>query len=213
MDATKESIMAAAMRLFAEKGLKLVTVREICKAAKVNVALVNYHFRNKNGLYQACVERLFHENTGDELCTIDATVTDARSWRAAVRGWIFGFSRGLRSTKGGTALAAGFFRQEVFHPSPMCDLVRERYFIPVRECLLRLIAMAVEDVHEQRRWIESVWSQLCAYALADASWHPHFRPKDAEANAWADSIADFVYRQVLAGMKYHAGVRGVKVGR
>ena len=204
MDATKESIMAAAMRLFAEKGLKLVTVREICKAAKVNVALVNYHFRNKNGLYQACVERLFHESTGEELCALDANVTDARAWRAAVRGWIFGVSRALRATQGGAALAAGFFRQEMVNPSPMCDLVRERYFIPVRECLLRLIAMAVADVHEQRRWIESVWSQLCAYALADASWHPHFRPKNTKADEWADSIADFVYRQVLAGMKYRA---------
>ena len=95
MDATKESIMTAAMRLFAEKGLKLVTVREICKAAKVNVALINYHFRNKNGLYQACVERLFHESTGEELCALDAAVSDARSWRAAVRGWIFGVSRAL----------------------------------------------------------------------------------------------------------------------
>ena len=213
MDETKESIMTAAMRLFAEKGLKLVTVREICHAAKVNVALVNYHFRNKNGLYQACVERLFYESTGEELCALDAAVTDARSWRTAVRGWIFGVSRALRATQGGAALAAGFFRQEMVNPSPMCDLVRERYFIPVRESLLRLIAMAVENVHEQRRWVESVWSQLCAYALADASWHPHFRPKDVEADAWADSIADFVYRQVLAGMKYHAGVRGVKVGR
>ena len=213
MDATKESIMTAAMRLFAEKGLKLVTVREICQAAKVNVALVNYHFRNKNGLYQACVERLFHESTGEELCALDAAVSDARSWRAAVRGWIFGVSRALRVTQGGAALAAGFFRQEMVNPSPMCDLVRERYFIPVRESLMRLIAMAVEDVREQRRWVESVWSQLCAYALADASWHPHFRPKDVQADVWADSIADFVYRQVLAGMKYHAGVRGVKVGR
>ena len=204
MDATKESIMAAAMRLFAGKGLKLVTVREICRAAKVNVALVNYHFRNKNGLYQACVERLFHESTGEELCTLDAAVSGVRSWRAALRGWIFGVSRALRVTQGGAALAAGFFRQEMVNPSPMCDLVRERYFIPVRECLLRLIAMAVEDVHEQRRWIESVWSQLCAYALADASWHPHFRPKDAKADAWADSIADFVYRQVMGGMKYRA---------
>ena len=204
MDATKESIMSAAMRLFAEKGLKLVTVREICQAAKVNVALVNYHFRNKNGLYQACVERLFHDSTGEELCALDADVTDARSWRAAVRDWIFGVSRALRATQGGAVLAAGFFRQEMVNPSPMCDLVRERYFIPVRESLLRLIAMAVEDVHEQRRWVESVWSQLCAYALADASWHPHFRPKDTQADAWADSIADFVYRQVLAGLKYRA---------
>ena len=204
MDATKESIMTAAMRLFAEKGLKLVTVREICTAAKVNVALVNYHFRNKNGLYQACVERLFHENTGDELCTIDATVSDARSWRAAVRNWIFGFSRGLRSTKGGTALAAGFFRQEVVHPSQMYELVRERYVIPVQEGLLRLIAMAVEDAHEQYRWADSIWSQLCAYVLRDSLWNPLFRPKNVKADDWADSIADFVYRQVLSGLKYRA---------
>ncbi|MBQ3341761.1 MAG: TetR family transcriptional regulator [Kiritimatiellae bacterium] len=202
MTATKESIMAAAMRLFAEKGLKLVTVREICMAARVNVALINYHFHNKNGLYQACVERLFRENTGDELCAIDATVSDARSWRAAVRKWIFGFSRVLRSTKGGSALAAGFFRQEVVHPSPMSDLVRERYVIPVRNCLLRLIAMAVEDIHEQRRWVESIWAQLSSYALVDALWHPVFRPVDAAVDAWADSIADFVYRQVMSGMKY-----------
>ena len=112
MDATKESIMAAAMRLFAEKGLKLVTVREICKAAKVNVALVNYHFRNKNGLYQACVERLFHENTGDELCTIDATVSDARSWRAAVRTRAMSCARSTRPSPtrgpGARPCAAGY---------------------------------------------------------------------------------------------------------
>jgi AcrR family transcriptional regulator len=204
MDATKENIMAAAMRLFAEKGLKLVTVREICKLAKVNIALVNYHFHNKNGLYQACVERLFRENTGDELCVLDAAVSDARSWRASVRGWIFGVSRGLRSTKDGIALAAGFFRQEMINPSPVCNLIRERYVIPVQDSLLRLIAMAVDDVHEQRRWVDSIWSQLCAYVLRDSSWNPLFRPEDVESEAWSDSVAEFVYRQVMAGMKYRA---------
>ena len=204
MDTTKDSIMAVAMRLFAEKGLKLVTVREICKAANANVALVNYYFRNKNGLYQACVERLFHENTGDELCTIDATVSDARSWREAVRGWIFGVSRALRPALGGTALAAGFFRQEMVNPSPMCNLVRERYAIPVQNSLLRLIAMAVNDVREQYRWAESIWSQLCACVLRDPSWNPLFRPADVESEAWVESIADFAYRQVVSGMKYRS---------
>ena len=202
MDTTKESIMAVAMRLFAEKGLKLVTVREICKAANVNVALVNYYFRNKNGLYQACVERLFHENTGDTLCSIDATVSDARSWREAVRGWIFGVSRALRTTQGGTALAAGFFRQEMVNPSPMCNLVRERYAVPVQNSLLRLIAMAVDDAHEQYRWADFIWAQLCANVLRDTSWNPLFRPMDVEAEAWSDSVADFIYRQVISGMKY-----------
>ena len=204
MDTTKESIMAVAMRLFAEKGLKLVTVREICKAAGVNVALVNYHFRNKNGLYQACVERLFHENTGDELCTIDADVSDARSWREAVRGWIFGVSRALWTSQGATSLAAGFFRQEIANPSPMCSLVRERYVVPVQNSLLRLIAMAVDDVHEQCRWADSIWSQLCVNVLRDSSWNPLFRPADVEVGGWSESVADFVYRQVMGGMKYMA---------
>ena len=204
MDTTKENIMAVAMRLFAEKGLKLVTVREKCKAAEVNVALDNYYFGNKNGLYQACVERLFHENTGDELCTIDADVCDARSWREAMRGWIFGVSRALRPAKGGTALAAGFFRQEMVNPSPMCGLVRERYVVPVQNSLLRLIAMAVDDVHEQCRWADSIWSQLCANVLRDSSWNPLFRPAGVKAEVWSDSVADFVYRQVVAGMKYKA---------
>lgn len=208
MDTTKENLMDVAMQLFAEKGLMQVTVREICKAAHVNVALVSYYFRCKAGLYQECVERLFHENTGDELCTIDATVTDARSWREAVRGWIFGVSRALQS-KDGTALAAGFFRQEMVNPSPMCDLVRERYVVPVLDSLLRLVAMAVEDVHEQRRWAESICSQLSACVLANASWHPLFRPKDVEEDAWSDSVADFVYRQAMAGMKYRTK-RGVR---
>ena len=29
-----------------------------------------------------------------------------------------------------------------------------------------------------------------------------FAPEDAEVDVWADSIADFVYRQVMAGIKY-----------
>jgi len=82
--------------------------------------------------------------------------------------------------------------------------VRERYVIPVQNSLLRLIAMAVDDIHEQYRWADSIWSQLCANVLRDSSWNPLFRPVDADADAWSDSVADFVYRQVMAGMKYKA---------
>ena len=66
------------------------------------------------------------------------------------------------------------------------------------------MSSAVEDVHEQRRWVESIWAQLSSYALVDASWHPVFRPVDAAVDVWGDSIADFVYRQVVVGMKYRA---------
>jgi AcrR family transcriptional regulator len=49
---TRERLLKAAERLFAERGFKKVTVRDICRAARANVAAVNYHFGDKEGLYR-----------------------------------------------------------------------------------------------------------------------------------------------------------------
>jgi AcrR family transcriptional regulator len=48
---TRERVLEVATRLFAESGFKRVTVRAICHEARANVAAVNYHFRDKLGLY------------------------------------------------------------------------------------------------------------------------------------------------------------------
>ena len=50
-DITKERILDTAETLFAEKGFRAVSVREITSAAKCNLAAVNYHFGNKENLY------------------------------------------------------------------------------------------------------------------------------------------------------------------
>ena len=50
-DNTKERILAAAEKLFAEKGYNGVSVREITQEAGCNLAAVNYHFGNKKNLY------------------------------------------------------------------------------------------------------------------------------------------------------------------
>ncbi|OQX65211.1 MAG: hypothetical protein B5M55_04455 [Desulfococcus sp. 4484_242] len=48
---SKERILDKAEALFAEKGFHAVTVREITRAARCNLAAVNYHFGNKQNLY------------------------------------------------------------------------------------------------------------------------------------------------------------------
>lgn len=53
MENTKESILNAAERLFAERGFEATSLRAITTAAGVNLAAVNYHFQSKEGLLQA----------------------------------------------------------------------------------------------------------------------------------------------------------------
>lgn len=53
----KRRILDAAEQLFAEHGYDGVTLRQIATLAEVDVALTNYHFGSKNGLFRATFGR------------------------------------------------------------------------------------------------------------------------------------------------------------
>ena len=55
---TEEKIIECAGQLIAEKGFASVTSKEICRAAGVNLAAVNYHFGSRGGLYLAVLENV-----------------------------------------------------------------------------------------------------------------------------------------------------------
>lgn len=48
---TRNRLLTAASRIFAEKGFQEATIAEICEQAETNIASVNYHFRDKETLY------------------------------------------------------------------------------------------------------------------------------------------------------------------
>lgn len=202
MDSTKEKIIAAATGLFAEKGLDGVTVREICRAAGVNVALVNYHFRNKEGLYGECVRRLFEKSGGPHLATLDAGVMDESSWRKAMTAWICEFSRVMHdnTTEGSNLTWA--FRQEMIHPSSMYGFFKEKYGLPVFNCLKRLLMMAVRSEREALMWMAAIWSQLSATVLVDQRWQDVFRLRGTKCDRWGGEFADFVLRGIFRELKY-----------
>lgn len=54
---TRDKVLNAAAEIFAERGFEQATVREICTAAGVNLASVNYHFGDKEALYLQTVQR------------------------------------------------------------------------------------------------------------------------------------------------------------
>ena len=52
----RQALLKSAANLFAQKGLDGVTVREIADHADVNLCLISYYFKGKEGLYHACIE-------------------------------------------------------------------------------------------------------------------------------------------------------------
>jgi AcrR family transcriptional regulator len=66
-DVTRERIMKAAERLFAERGYDATSIRAIVAKARVNQAAINYHFDGKDGLYREVLRAAFRALTEQQL--------------------------------------------------------------------------------------------------------------------------------------------------
>jgi len=66
-DVTRERIMKAAERLFAERGYDATSIRAIVAKARVNQAAINYHFDGKDGLYREVLRTAFRALTEQQL--------------------------------------------------------------------------------------------------------------------------------------------------
>ena len=69
---TEEKIIAAARKLFTQKGFDAVKTRDIAKEADINLALLNYYFRSKEKLF----EMIMQENMGQFLMVIGSIVNN-----------------------------------------------------------------------------------------------------------------------------------------
>lgn len=92
MEDTREKLIAAAKKVFAEKGYAGATVKEIADQAGVNISLISYHFNGKEGLLRACVEQFGRERLKDaqNIFTPPESVEDVK---AKLRLWAVLFLR------------------------------------------------------------------------------------------------------------------------
>ena len=74
-------LLDAALALFAEKGVSKTSIREIAKAAQVNVASISYYFGDKAGLYRA----VFTDPRSNICATPPSLQDDASSLQSALR--------------------------------------------------------------------------------------------------------------------------------
>lgn len=84
-DITRDKLIEAAGHVFAERGYRAATIREICRRAGANVAAVNYTFGDKMGLY---TEVLRHSVRAAQTAAMSAALDSSLSPEETIRGVI-----------------------------------------------------------------------------------------------------------------------------
>jgi AcrR family transcriptional regulator len=136
---TKARILNSAGIIFGKKGFKDATIREIARAAKVNIAAINYHFRDKEGLYGAVLEDVFHTGFTRFPATL-ATGADADA-EQRLQAFIRAMFYRLQSHEGwgGMAGQGRLIVRELLDPSPAFEMVLDKYVKPHKDLLLTII--------------------------------------------------------------------------
>jgi AcrR family transcriptional regulator len=138
---TRQRLIDAAAKLFADKGFQNVTVREICKASNANVAAVNYHFGDKAGLYRAVVT--FAIQIMLETNELSQRAGDGLSPEEQLRGFVRVFVSRL-SGEGPNAWIHRLMAREMERPTDVLDQVMQQVLKPRIEYLCGVIGAIMQ---------------------------------------------------------------------
>jgi len=192
---TREKILHAATKVFAERGYKDATTRMICAEARVNVALVNYYFRSKAELYRTVISGLF-EDVGKPMLAIPEAVRDEATWQHAIRTWVRRSLSICAADRPPESYAARLMGMEECVPSDLAHDIEHKFAEPMRRCFARLIRMALPeaDPMEISLWASTVNAQSIVYSLTKSSWAAKFclLNPDFDRDVWLDRVADHI---------------------
>ena len=203
---TRDRLLKAAERLFADRGFKKVTVRDICRAARANVAAVNYHFGDKLGLYREVMQSAIDGMRGTNDAAREAGA--GQPPEEQLRRYISIFVDRVL-TPGNDAIHR-LINREMNDPTPALDALVEQGVRPRIEYLSGLISAIIGcDPTDPRvlRCVASVQAQTLAYMPNPIATRLGLANKPTAANLRdiADHIAEFSLAGVHAvGRAAHA---------
>lgn len=164
MDGVREKLIEAAGPIFAEKGFAGATVREICAAADVNLAGINYYFGDKEQLYLQTVTAAYRTRAQQVPLQPWPQDTDPA---LKLKGFISTIMRrivGLEEAPWQVRLML----REIIQPTSACEHLVEDYIRPHFEHLMGILdeILPSEAPAFQRRQIAfSIIGQCLFYRL------------------------------------------------
>lgn len=199
---TRQRLLKAAARLFAERGFNHVSVRDICKEAGANVASVNYHFGDKMGLYRELIG-----SVAEGMNDAKASVFEAGAGRPPdeqLRAYIHGFLHQLLDPNAEEASWLGkLIAREMTEPTPALDLMIEKGIRPASERLSKLVGEVLELPADDPRVLMgmSAIQGLCIWYRSSRTVGERMFPEIQFTPESIDWMAEFVADFSLAGLR------------
>ena len=163
--ATRQRVLQAAAEIFARQGFEKTTVREICLAAGANVAAVNYHFRDKQALYDAVLDY------GYALALEKYPPTFGLGEKPTPEDRLHAFVRSFLHRllgEGAPAWHGCLLARELSQPTGLLDKKVEQHVRPMFKLLTDIVREFIADSPESvlRRSAQSIVGQVLFYRHA-----------------------------------------------
>jgi AcrR family transcriptional regulator len=198
--ATQRKILTSASELFAQRGRTGASVRDIARGAGVSLAMVHHYFGSKDGLYEACVEKMLDEisGLGEKLAIelADKPMTIAGTMERAVRVG-FRFARENRDP-------VRLLQRSIIDAGQVDKRLRESRMMPFLDKVSAMLGMLTGKSPEQLRLpLQSGVFLAVRYAIAsdtelgDITFGPGRAP-DIGAAQFERAVEDHLVEGILA---------------
>jgi AcrR family transcriptional regulator len=138
---TRERLLDAAERLFAENGFAATSVRDITAAAASNIAAVNYHFGGKYNLYNEVFRRRMAAMREQRIASIRQARAEGGSLEAVLDAFATAFLQPLVE-RGSGRLLIELISREMLDPQLPRELFLAEVVGPIQEVLAEAIMAA-----------------------------------------------------------------------
>jgi|JI8StandDraft_2_1071088.scaffolds.fasta_scaffold08855_4 AcrR family transcriptional regulator len=189
-EASRERLVLAGLRLFAERGYAATSVRDLAQAAGVNVSAIRYYFGDKAGLYRA----VFFEPMGDPEADMARYRDPALGLREALDGFYAMFLEPLCDTEA-VRLCIKLRMREMVEPTGLWEEEVAVAIKPMHDLLCRVIARHL-DCPPQDEPVQRLAICIAALGIHLHIGHdvmraiaPDLPHGPAGVSAWADFLA------------------------
>ena len=207
---TRTRILHVAAEVFADFGFERATVRVICDRASVNVASINYHFRDKENLYvevlKYCKALAFEKYPSD----LDTKKSDSPEIRlkAFIKSFVFRIL-----DEGVSSLFGRLVSREYIEPTGALDMLIEEAIRPTFSLLSEVVGELLG-----RRAPEMTVRMCCASVVSQCLFFLYARhalarlfPGQQFGTAEMENIADHITNFSLSAIQdFQKSMKGEK---